>query len=157
MHSIHGNYPTHQCCGCYSTPWIFYHKTPKCYYGQYFSLPNGYLVHRFHKCNMHLSLWYYHKGLRIYRSFTGDHMNSLWKQLTAAGAASGKPGDHGRSLKWLNRNHNSKLRQATASGHEPRSQAEGRTHQNLRSVESISRRLQNYCSTRQLNRCNYRK
>ena len=84
-------------------------------------------------------------------------MNSLWKQLTAAGAASGKPGDHGRSLKWLNRNHNSKLRQATASGHEPRSQAEGRTHQNLRSVESISRRLQNYRSTRQLNRCNYRK
>ena len=111
-----------------------------------------------HKCPSHLSVWYYSKGIRQYRSFTGAHMHALCKQLTAAGAASGKPGDHGRMLKWLTRHRHSNLRQVTASGHEPRSQAEGkRTHQKLRSPEAISRRLDNYRHQRQVNRREYRK
>ena len=161
MHSLHGNhqYHTHHCCGCYRSPWVFYYSSPACFYQPFFSLPNGFAVHRFHKCKTHLSLWYFHKGYRCYTSFTGKHMNTLWKYITAAGAASGKPGDHGRTMKWLTAQLRSNLRDETTSGHEPRRQSEGirmRSHQNLRSAESIQRRLCRYRQHRQASRQEYR-
>ena len=110
-------------------------------------LPDGMMVHHFRICKHHLSLWYYRRGARIYSVYTGLAKTNLIKQLEAAGAARGVPGDHGFSphKQFFQYQRYALQPVVKASGHEPRSASRGqRTHQNLRSELMRARTISSY-------------
>ena len=117
------------------------------------------MVHHFRICKHHLSLWYYRRGARIYSVYTGLAKTNLIKQLEAAGAARGLPGDHGFSphKQFFQYQRYALQPVVKASGHEPRSASGGqRTHQNLRSELMRARRISSYQDSRRKSRREYR-
>ena len=124
-HLINGNHVCHH-CGLFLGTW-YYYNLPKKFKSKSVSLPNGMLVHHFRLCKHHLSIWYYRRGNRVYTSFTGLAKTNLIKQLEAAGAASGLPGDHGFSPHKLffQYQRHTLPPVVQASGHEPRSASGG--------------------------------
>ena len=143
MHAMNGNT---QCtiCHCDLYPKLF-PKHNRHFNKPAFQLGNGMMVHHFHNCKNHLSVWFYRKGLKHYQVYYHNKAKNLHRRILAARAASGKPGDHDSPKQLLApffALHSFENRiQLDYSGHESRS-ASGDTpsHQNLRSADARLRR-----------------
>ena len=155
-HATYGN-TWCQRCGLFLGNWYFYNY-PARFRSQPVHLQNGMLVHHFRICTHHLSVWFFRRGLRIFRTFFGNAKLNLIKQLEAAGAASGLPGDHGYSPHTQYFQYQRYTLRPVASGHESRSASGGkkRHHQNLRSESSRYLRIQKYQNNRRKSRQAYR-
>ena len=155
-HATYGN-TWCQRCGLFLGNWYFYNY-PARFRSQPVHLQNGMLVHHFRICTHHLSVWFFRRGLRIFRTFFGNAKLNFIKQLEAAGAASGLPGDHGYSPHTQYFQYQRYTLRPVASGHESRSASGGkkRHHQNLRSESSRYLRIQKYQNNRRKSRQAYR-
>ena len=144
-HITNGNQFCQQ-CGLFLGTW-FFTNLPTKFRSWPVLLPDGMMVHHFRICKHHLALWYYRRGARIYSVYTGLAKTNLIKQLEAAGAARGVPGDHGFSphKQFFQYQRYALQPVVKASGHEPRSASRGqRTHQNLRSELMRTRTISSY-------------
>ena len=120
-------------------------------------LSNGMLVCKTKFCFTHTSVWYFRRGKRKYASFTGAKQTAIHKQLELAGAPTGLPGDRGSLFKYFASYQLNTPDPVRSSGHGSCSAAKGRSHQCLRSQESMAQRHDSFNERRQENRLRYRK
>ena len=158
-HAMNGNT---QCtiCHCDLYPKLF-PKHNRHFNKPAFQLGNGMMVHHFHNCKNHLSVWFYRKGLKHYQVYYHNKAKNLHRRILAARAASGKPGDHDSPKQLLApffALHPFENRiQLDYSGHESRSASGDTTsHQNLRLADARLRRHLAYNNRRRKSRRDYR-
>ena len=159
MHSINGNISC-SICHCDLYPKIF-HKHNRHFSKPAIQLSNGMLVHHFHYCTEHLSLWYFRKGVKHYQVYYNYKAKNLYRHILAARAASGKPGDHDSAKLMLSPffalHKFSNRVQLDYSGRESRSASGAEiVHQNLRSQDSRLRRYLAFLNNRRKSRRQYR-
>ena len=160
MHALNGNH-TCRVCSCSLVDKQF-HSLPACFRNNPLVLGNGLMVHKYHYCSDHLSIWFYRRKERRYGVYFGNKAINLHSHICAARAASGTPGDHGhskhllRDFFGLHSQHNRQIIHQT-SGHESRSASEDKkTHQCLRSTSAMLRRQSTYNESRSNSRREYR-
>ena len=160
MHALNGNH-TCRVCSCSLVDKQF-HSLPACFRNNPLVLGNGMMVHKYHYCSDHLSIWFYRRRERRYGVYFGNKAINLHSHICAARAASGTPGDHGhskhllRDFFGLHSQHNRQIIHQT-SGHESRSASEDKkTHQCLRSTSAMLRRQSTYNESRSNSRREYR-
>ena len=159
MHAINGNISCN-ICHCDLCNKIF-PKHNRHFHKPAVQLSNGMMVHHYHYCQNHLSVWFYRKGTKQYQVYYNQKAKNLHSHILAARAASGKPGDHDRSKTLLApffaiHKYSNRV-QFDNSGHESRSASGAKIQQqNLRSSDAKLRRYLSFINQRRKSRREYR-